>query len=285
VTEESRQQAHPYREVGPIPWWSWRPGIRPRNALVIGALISLVALLLAAIGVVTLVLGILDSSAPPLRVTGHVYSHTLNRLDGQPYLTIRVRAAGFPALVTSSASQVLYHGLQDGDRVVLDYSAHLHVLYALESGGMRYTLPGGSVALAFVGSLSLLLMGVILLPYPALLLTWGWRDLLATRQGATPHSLSGAVVALRASVPARRGRTGLVPRAARPWYGVAVHSAAGDIATFALSQERYSSLRAGDCVRVTYSPHIHFVYVLEQLSAEDRAPSIYNCGAPETYKQ
>ena len=31
-------------EREPISWWSWRPGIKPRTAFVVGGLLSLVAL-------------------------------------------------------------------------------------------------------------------------------------------------------------------------------------------------------------------------------------------------
>jgi hypothetical protein len=41
-------------DVGPISWWSWRPGIKPRNALLIGGLISCMALLMASIGLIAL---------------------------------------------------------------------------------------------------------------------------------------------------------------------------------------------------------------------------------------
>ncbi len=266
MSEERRSshEASPAKDREPISWWSWRPGIQPRNALLSGGLISVVALLLIGIGAVTLVLAILDSFSPPLEVAGSVYEHTINKLDGQPYLRMRLHASGPPAVATATVSHALFQSIHDGESILLVYSPHLHVLYAVELAGQRYILPGGSIFLDFIGSLSLLLIGGILLPYPALLMRWGWRDLMIGREAVT---LRGTIVGLRASVPARRGRSGLVPRAARPWYGVAIQSAAGDIKTFALSLERFASVHEDDSVKITYSPHVHFVYEVEQISA------------------
>src|SRR6266700_2641077 len=41
-----------------VSWWSWRPGIKPRNAFIIGGLLSLVALLLLCLGLFILIFGI-----------------------------------------------------------------------------------------------------------------------------------------------------------------------------------------------------------------------------------
>ncbi|MFL5625423.1 MAG: hypothetical protein ACJ788_07480 [Ktedonobacteraceae bacterium] len=183
------QQKRAGLDVELISWWSWRPGIRPRNALVSGGLITVVALLLAGTGLVTLVLAILHSFSPPGQVTG---------------------------------------------------------------------------------SVSLLLLGGIMLPYPALLLIWGWQDLFASRESSKRCTLTGKVVGLRASVATRRRSAGLVPHAPRPWYGVALQFTDGageqQVTTFALSQERYMSLHEGDTVTITYSPHVHYVFALDQVS-------------------
>ena len=267
ITRE--QQKHPTPDIGPISWWSWRPGIQPRNALVIGGLITVVALLLAGIGLVTLVLGSLDSFTPPVQVTGIVAAHTVNKLDGQPHLIVRLHTTGFPEVATPAVPYLVFHSIQDGESILLDYSPRLHVLFALESAGRRYILPGGSIMLDLIGSISLLLIGGILLPYPALLLRWGWQDLFASTESAKRSTLIGKVVSLRASLPTRKGRSGLVPHAARPWYGVAIHTpgVAGEqqVTTFALNQERYRSLHEGDTVKIIYSPHVHYVFTLEQV--------------------
>jgi hypothetical protein len=108
-----------------------------------------------------------------------------------------------------------------------------------------------------------------LLPYPALLLRWGWQDLFASTESNKRSTLIGKVVGLRASVPTRKGRSGLVPHAARPWHGVAIHATAvpgeQQVTTFALSQERYRSLHEGDTVKISYSPHVHYVFALERV--------------------
>src|SRR5260370_42603314 len=90
------QQKHPAPDIGPISWWSSRPGIQPRNALVIGGLITVVALLLAAVGLVSLVLGIVDSFTPPVRGTGIVATHIVNKLDGEPHLIERLHTTELP---------------------------------------------------------------------------------------------------------------------------------------------------------------------------------------------
>ena len=96
-----------------------------------------------------------------------------------------------------------------------------------------------------------------------------WQYLFASTENAKRSTLIGKVVGLRASVPTRKGRSGLVPHAARPWYGVAIHTSgvAGEqqVTTFALNQERYRSLHEGDTVKIIYSPHVHYVFTLEQV--------------------
>src|SRR2546423_15492982 len=87
-----------------VSWWSWRPGIKPRNALILGGCISLVALLLACIGLITLVLGIVDSVSQPLQVTGVVVAHFRNSYDGQPHLKIHLYTKGFPGEILPSVS-------------------------------------------------------------------------------------------------------------------------------------------------------------------------------------
>ena len=272
MPEDRTRQQHKNTvlEIGPISWWSWRPGIRPRNALAIGGLIACAALLLAGIGLVTLVLGILDSVSPPLQAAGVITGHTTNSLDGQPHLTIRLHAVGFPSEVSPAVSSFASHAISNGDHILIDYSPHLHVLYALEDGGQRFPVPGSSVLADALGSLAWLLIGGALFPYPALLFLWAWRDLY----GQSEHrraEMTAQVVGLRAAGQKRANRPGIVPRPSRAWYGVALYSTGGSAEeqamTFALSQEIYTSVREGDLVRVVYSPHLHFVYVLERVNA------------------
>ena len=49
-----------------ITWWSWRPGIKPRNAFIIGAPLTLLACFFIGVGLYTLLFGIIDSYSPPL---------------------------------------------------------------------------------------------------------------------------------------------------------------------------------------------------------------------------
>jgi hypothetical protein len=88
VADENMQQ-HTYTTHDPdsITWWSWQPGIKPRNAVFVGWLITLLALLLGSIGLVTLVLGIMDNASALLQLPGIGASHTLNNLDGFPWPT------------------------------------------------------------------------------------------------------------------------------------------------------------------------------------------------------
>jgi hypothetical protein len=61
--------------------WRWRPGMKPRTALTIGVLFSVVGLLFVFLGLVSLIAGILDSNSPPLQVPGVVVGYTTNFLD------------------------------------------------------------------------------------------------------------------------------------------------------------------------------------------------------------
>ena len=83
-------------DVGPISWWSWRPGMAPGKALFTGVAFTIVALALAGIGLVTLVLGILDASSPPLQLAGIVTGRSTGMIDNLPHLIIRLHTEGFP---------------------------------------------------------------------------------------------------------------------------------------------------------------------------------------------
>src|SRR5437763_2520709 len=43
--------------IGPIFWWSWRPGIKPLKALMLGGSLCLAALCIISIGLLTLLPG------------------------------------------------------------------------------------------------------------------------------------------------------------------------------------------------------------------------------------
>lgn len=261
-----------------ISWWSWRPGIRPRYALLIGVPVSTVALLMIVMGAYTLLLGILDSNAPPLRVPGMVTGHTSN-FFGQLHVDIRFHRRDFPQIVSPTVSQAQSRAFRDGDSVVALYSPHLQVLYGLVDNGQVYLLPGSSVASSMFGAAALLLIGLLLFPYPAVLASWGWRDMLAEAGRLGALSLARArVVGLRAAanrLESRASRPGLTGRLTRSsWHGVALVPAdapegmqAAPV-TFSVSAEVYQRLREGDIVEIVFAPHLRYVYRLERVTED-----------------
>jgi hypothetical protein len=254
-------------EEEPISWWSWRPGIKPRNALIIGGLLSIVALMLASLGLITLALGIVDSVSQPLIVPGIVTEHIANSFDGQPRLRIRLHTAGFPDVILPVVTDAVFHAVHDKDAVLLNYSQNLHLLYALQSNGHRYALATSETAGIYFGAVVLLLFGMALLFYPLVLANWGWRDLYRQGKLVRRCEMTATVIGLRAALQTRAGRPGLTPRPIGAWYGVALcptdSSADKKTLTFAISEEAHKSLHRGDIVHITYSPHLHYVYALE----------------------
>ena len=257
-------------DVGAISWWSWRPGIKPRNALLFGGLLSLLGLLLLSGGLFTFIVGIVDADSPPLQVPGTVTGHATNVLDGLPHLSIRLHESGFP-VISPAVSPSASHAISNGDLVLVDFSQHLHFLYALDHAGQRYTLPGTSASGNLPGSLAFLLLGLVLLPYPALLTRWGWLDLHA-KYGDTdrgPCTMIGRVVALRSTQQTRRAnRPGLTPRASGSWYGVALQplDAADieEIKTFSIRQKTYEYLHKDAIVEIVFSSHLRYVYSIKE---------------------
>jgi hypothetical protein len=251
--------------MGTISWWTWRPGIRPQYAHMLGVLLSVLALLFIAGGIVTLVLGILDGYSPPVQIPGTVIGRSTNSFDNSPQLIIRIQRAGSTATIKPAVTSTTFQAIQDGDHIIIDYSQHLHFLYALESAsGQRYTLPGASAFGNPFGSVALLLLGLVLLPYPVFLALWGWRDLYS-RHDCT---IRARIVGLRSSKQSRTARPGLTSRIARSSHVVALEPIHGhssqEVMTFTIKEEMYHSLREGMIVQVTYSPHLHYVYALKQ---------------------
>ena len=201
-----------------------------------------------------------------------VLGHAVNSLDGQSHISIRVSEPGFRGEISPVVSNTAYHAIHNGSPILLDYSPHLHALYALESAGQRYILPGSSIGSDLFGSLALVLMGAILLPYPTVLMIWGWRDLFGGEQIGRQREMKARVAGLRASVPDRKGRTGLLRSPTRAWYGVALYPLEAlteqPLQTFAISQERYSRLHEGEVVQIKYSAYVHYVFALEPLEHE-----------------
>ncbi|HEU5379647.1 MAG TPA: hypothetical protein VFV38_29845 [Ktedonobacteraceae bacterium] len=267
--EEStvERQSIPLSEA--ITWWSWRPGMRPLYALLAGGLLSLLALFLLANGVAALLASLLDSSAPPLHVSGIVTGHTRSIL-GEPQLTIRLEQPGASSTITLAVGPATSTALTNGTRLQVDYAPHLHTAYALESAGRRYTLPGTSMSGNLISMLALLFSGLALLPYPALLAFWGWRDLRA----AQPQHLVAYVVALRAARQTTVRTPGMIRRTTHTWYGIALQAAQSltasehpAILTFGIRQEIYDQLHRGDKVHITYTLHLHHLYTLKRLES------------------
>jgi hypothetical protein len=275
VSDNPVQQRNEYntQDTAAISWWSWRPGIKPRNALLFGGLLSLLGLLLLCGGLFTLIVGIVDASSPPLQVPGTVTGHATNALDGLPHLTIRLHASGFSVIspaVSPSASQAIHNG----DPVLVDFSQHLHFPYALDHAGQHYPLPGTSASDNLPGSLALLLIGIVLLPYPALLTRWGWLDLHSKYGNAPQCTMTARVVALRSTQQTHRShRPGLTSRFSGSWHGVALQplnsTAADEIRTFSIRQETYQHLRQGAIVEIIFAFHLRYVYSIEEIEVGD----------------
>lgn len=251
---------------GPLSWWSWRPGIQPRNALLLGVPLTLVTLLMVLLGAFTLIAGIEDSMSPPLRVPGTVLRHDAGTKISAPQLTIALRGPkGIPGTVTFAVAQSTFQQVTIKAPVIVSYSQRLHFAYALDYAGRQYVLPGTSAAGNPPGSLALLLVGLLLLPYPALLTHWGWQDLLIERyQRAKLVRMTARVVDKRAATRTRAARPGLAGRGSRPWYGLALlpldEHMVQRVSTFSVSEEVWARTKMDTRVNVTYSPHLRYMY-------------------------
>ena len=250
-----------------VSWWSWRPGIKPRNAVIFGGLLAVLGLLLTGIGLFTLIVGIVDADSSPIQIPGTVMEHTTGALDSLPHLTIRLREHGNPE-ISPAVSQSASKAISDGDAILLDYSPRLQFLYALDFAGHRYNLPGSSAGGNPANSLALLLIGLVLFPYPALLTRWGWLDMHANHgdQVGGTSTIIATVVALRSTQQVRRtNRPGLTPRFSGSWYGVALQPLNSDeIRTFSIREQAYPLLRENTIVEVAFSPQLHYVYSIEE---------------------
>jgi hypothetical protein len=250
--------------------WRWRPGMKPRNALNLGLLFSVVGLLFVIIGLVSLIAGIQDSNSPPLQVPGVIAGYTTNVLDSLPHSIIRTEKEGTTTTIAPAVSRETAQALHVGDHVILDYSQRLHFLYALESGGQRYILPGTSSAGNPFGSVALVLLGLAIFPYPAFLAFWGWRDLRAQ----VGYTITARIVGLRSSKQTRSAQPGLTSRIFRSSYTLALEpvdsSTSSDVMTFNINEEMYRSLREGALVQITYSPDLHYVYTLKQVDESSK---------------
>ena len=245
--------------------WHWRPGMKPRLALTIGVLFTIVGLLFVVIGLVSLIAGILDSHSAPIQVSGVVTGYTTNLLDNFPHVIIRVEKENSTTTIAPAVNHVTAQSLHIGDTVIVEYSQRLHFPYALESRGQRYVLPGTSSAGNPFGSIALLLLGLVIFPYPAFLASWGWRDVQAKER----NIMKARIVDLRSSKQAHTPRPGITSPISRTTYRVTLEpintSFSQEVVTFSINEEMYRTLRTKTLVQISYSPNLHYVYVMKQV--------------------
>ena len=264
MSDDSRRTGQPVN-ADSFSWWSWRPGIRPGRALLIGVPLMFVAFFFALAGIYSLFAIIIDSNSPPTRIPAIVTGYTSGILDNQPHLSIRLQQNGGSRTITPAITAAQRLAIHSGDPVTLDYSPHLRYLYALEDRGQRYDLPGGSPLSNLFTSIALIPLGLVFFPYPLLLTLWGWHDL---RQPGV--AMKGKIVGLRSThqtrqtgPPRRSTRPGLAPRIGRAWYGVALEpldtASQQEVMTFSVSEEQHKRLHEGHMVQMVYTPHLHYV--------------------------
>jgi hypothetical protein len=245
--------------------WHWRPGMKPGFALAIGVLFSVVGLLFVVIGLVSLIAGIQDSHSPPIQFHGVVTGYTTSFFDNLPHVIIHVEKENATTTITPAVSHAAAQSLHIGDTVIVDYSQRLNFPYALESGGQRYLLPGTSSAGNPFGSIALLLLGLVIFPYPAFLASWGWRDLQA--QGGS--IMTARIVDLRSSKQARTSRPGITSPVSRTTYTLTLEpintSFSQEVVTFSINEEIYRRLHTKEVVQITYSPNLHYVYAVKHV--------------------
>ena len=275
---DDRQQTGPQVNVNSFSWWSWRPGIRPPRALLLGISLMLVGFFFTLAGIYALISIIIDNASPPTRIAGVVTGYTSGLLDNQAHLSISLQQHGRSSTVAPAITSAEQRVIHKGDVVTLDYSPRFGYLYALEDHGQRYTLPGGSPLGNLFASIALIVVGLLFLPYPFMLALWGWHDL---RQSKV--TIRGKIIGLRASQRTRSPQIrrtaqhpGLTPRIGRAWYGMALETpdmaSQQNIITFAIREEQHKALSEGQLVEVHYSPHLHYVYSIQ--SMPDASPLI-----------
>ena len=245
--------------------WHWRPGMKPGFALTIGLLFSVVGLLFVIIGLVTLIAGIQDSYSAPVQYHGVVTGYTTSFLDSLPHVMIQVKKENATTTIAPAVSHAAAQSLHIGNTVIVDYSQRLNFPYALESGGQRYLLPGTSSAGNPFGSIALLLLGLVIFPYPAFLASWGWRDL----QAEDRNIMKARIVDLSSSKQAHTPRPGITSPISRTTYRVTLEpintSFSQEVVTFSINEEMYRTLRTKTLVQISYSPNLHYVYVMKQV--------------------
>jgi hypothetical protein len=270
----NQNNANSSNTPSPISWWSWRPGIQPQNALLIGIPLAFITLLITIFGLLTLIAGIQDSMSPPLLVPGIVRHRSLATQTSPAQLMLHLHAPnGIPSDVSFVASNYIAQQISINATVTVNYSQHLHFAYALDYAGHHYLLPGTTAAGNPLSSIALLSIGLLLLPYPALLTHWGWQDLLIERYKRDKRAtMTARVVDKRNTPTTRTARPGFTGRGTRPWYGLALlpldaNRTRRNIYTFSVNEETWTHIRQDTRVKIVYAPHVHYVYSIHTENA------------------
>lgn len=245
--------------------WSWRPGMRPRSALLIGLPLLLVTVFLLMTGALSLMYGFLDTTSPPLQVRGVITGFTSSPFDKLPHVVVRVQNAGTATTITPAVTDETRASAQVGDVVLLDYTPRLRTLYALEVRGQLYLLPGKSRAGYPPGSIALLIVGLLMLPFSIFLTLAGWHDLLQPAR-----VLRGEVLELRATAQTRR-LPGLTPRLGRVKYTMEVQpldSQNASPVSFKLTEQQSQGLRDGQKIELRYSQRLHYVLNVKRVTVD-----------------
>ena len=250
-------------------WWSWRPRLKPQYALALGGILAFNGLILSCAGLFLLFFCIWDDLSPlqtaPVTILSHHPGHP-------PSLSL-----ASPDLAPSSLAEILvpqsaYDALKDGSSVNLIYTQHLQVPLSLQSTQYTYPLTETSILESPFNALVLLLPGLLLFSYPALLTRWAWRDLFIER--FLPKdilSLHAEVVGKRTLTPGLQQQRRARLLNGQAWYGVALRPAQPigkqTILIFQIDGTHFSTLQEGDWLFLRYSPHLHYVYSLTASSS------------------
>jgi len=256
--------------------WRWRPGMNPRFALAVGVVFSFVGLLFILLGLVSLIAGIQDSRSTPIKYPGVITGYTTNIFDNLPHVVIRVEKPGSTITIAPAVSRTDAQSLHAGETVVVYYSQRLDFPYAIEGGSHVYLLPGTSSSGNLFGSIALMLLGLIIFPYPAFLASWAWRDLQA--QGE--NKMTARILALCSSKLNRAPQPGITSPISRPTYSMILEpvdaSFSQDMVTFPIKEEMYHELRPKTLVEITYSPHLHHIYFVKQVDENHSQSAEYD---------
>jgi hypothetical protein len=226
-------------------------------------------LLLTSLGAFLLFFSIWDQHSATQMISATIVHHQ----PGHPStLTIQTQDPTWPK-TPLSVPENAYQQLVDGTTIQLLYSQHLQVPLTIVAAGQRYPLSETSSLEEPANAFLPLLLGLLLLCYPAVLARWGWRDLFIERMAPEQiHRLNATVVGKRNLLTGQNSRPGRTHLSkGRAWYGLALRPATTQkeqkILTFSVKEENFSAVDEGDQIQIRYSPHLHYVYALKQLNS------------------